>query len=144
MIATEQQIDDFLLDPGTIAIVGASTDPKKAGYLTPMFLQRKGFKLVPINPFADEIFGEKTLGKLEELETPVKGVIIYRSARAAGIVAERAAKKGIPLIWLPTGVVSEVARNAAEEHDLLYVEDKCPYLEYKRLFKRKKRRSSPG
>lgn len=124
MEASMQEIREFLKSPKTLAIVGASTKEAKAGYYVPEFLMKRGWSIIPINPFAEEILGQKTVDDLDNLDQSVDGVIIYRNAEAAAKEAKKAVNKGIPWIWLPEGVKSEEAKEAAEE--LHYVEDKCP------------------
>jgi predicted CoA-binding protein len=124
MEATEQQIREFLKEPKTLAIVGASTKEHKAGYYVPEFMMKRGWSIIPINPFTDEILGQKTVDDLQNLSKPVDGVIIYRNAEAATKEAKKAISKGIPWVWLPEGVRSEEAKSLAE--DIQYVEDKCP------------------
>lgn len=131
MYATDQQLKTFFDSKGTIAVVGASTNPKKAGHFVPAFLKEIGFRIIPINPMADEIFGEKTLKSLDDLKENVQGILIYRKSEIAETVALKAVDMKIPLIWLPEHITSEKAAEASK--DLLYVEDKCPMKEVRKL-----------
>lgn len=130
----EQQFyKDFLLHPGKIAILGASTNPSKAGNFVPRYLQAHGFKIIPINPMTDEILGEKTIASLEELNDEVKAIIIYRNQEAAEELAIQSIDRGIPIVWLPDGITSEKAKQHAEEKNIIFVQDRCPKREGERL-----------
>jgi len=124
MEANNDEIMSFLSEPRTLAIVGASTNPKKAGNYVPRFLMDRGFSVIPINPFADELFGKDPLDDLTELDEEVDGVIIYRGGDAATKEVMKAVNMDIPWIWLPEGVTSEEGKAAAKDQH--YVEDKCP------------------
>lgn len=134
MQATDEQIKEFLSKPRTIAIVGASSKPERTSNEISQLLKAKGHRLIPIHPKEKEVLGDPVIPSLNDLSEPVDGVIIYLNESIVGEQAKIAAEKGIPLIWLPLGVKSEEARKAAEEKNLLYVEDKCPKIEYGRLF----------
>ncbi len=134
MQATDEQIKEFLSKPRTIAIVGASSKPERTSNEISRLLKEKGHKLIPIHPKEKEVLGDPVIPSLSELNQPVDGVILYLNESIVGEQAKIAAEKGIPLIWLPLGVKSEEARKAAEEKGLLYVEDRCPKIEYGRLF----------
>ena len=129
MIASKDEIKSFLSSPGKIAIVGASTNSAKAGHFVPVYLQKIGFTIIPINPMVDELFGEKTLKSLDELTDEVVGIVIYRKSEIAEQVALKAVDKKIPLIWLPEKIISEKAGKAASEAGLKFVQDKCPMKE---------------
>lgn len=133
MIASTDEIKTFLLNPGKIAIVGASTNSTKAGNFVPEYLQKIGFTIVPINPMFDELFGQKTLKNIDELTEEVNGIVIYRKSEIAEEVALKAIEKKIPMIWLPLGITSIKANKAAFEAGLLFVQDKCPLREGKAL-----------
>ena len=124
---------EFLSHPRTLAVLGASTNPQKAGHFVPKFLQERGFKIIPINPMTDYIFGEKTLESLDDLTEPVDGILIYRALPIAEEIALKAVKMKIPVIWLPEGITSNKVEHAAKEKGLLFVQDKCPKKEIEKL-----------
>lgn len=133
MEATDEQIVEFLTKPRKIAIVGASSKPERTSNEISLFLKEKGHKLIPIHPKEKEVLGDPVIPSLADLNEPVDGVILYLNEKIVGEQAKVAAEKGIPLIWLPLGVRSEEARKAAEEKGLLFVEDKCPKIEWRKL-----------
>ncbi|OLS28757.1 MAG: hypothetical protein HeimC2_04870 [Candidatus Heimdallarchaeota archaeon LC_2] len=134
MQASIDQIRDFLLNPGKLAIVGASTKENKAGFYVPKYLRSLGFETILVNPMVDEIQTTKTLKSLDDVAGfDLKGVIIYRKLPIAEKVALKAIDMDIPFIWLPDRIVSEKAEKLAEEKNLLYVQDDCPLRIGKRL-----------
>jgi uncharacterized protein len=109
----------------TIAVVGASRDPRKAGGSVPEGLQRRGFRIIPINPFADELFGERVYRKLADVPERIDLVDVFRPAADAPDIARQAVAIGAKALWLQEDIRSEEARSIAEEAGLDYVEDEC-------------------
>ncbi len=132
-MATLDQIKDFLSNPGKVAIVGASANTRKAGYFVPKYMQELGFQIIPVNPNTDSFLGENTLDTLDELKEPVRGVIISRRQEKAEKFALKAVEMDIPLIWLPDNITSQNAKKSAEEKGLIFVQDRCPLRDGRRL-----------
>jgi uncharacterized protein len=109
----------------TIAVVGASRDPRKAGASIPVQLQRRGFRIIPINPFADELFGEHVYRSLSEVKEKVDLVDVFRPAADAPAIAREAAAIGAAALWLQQDIRSDEARRIAEAAGMDYVEDQC-------------------
>jgi predicted CoA-binding protein len=109
----------------TIAVVGASRDPSKAGGSVPEGLQQRGFRIIPINPFADELFGERVYRSLSEVPEKVDIVDVFRPAQDAPEIARQAVAAGAKALWLQLDIRSEEARRIAEAAGLDYVEDEC-------------------
>ena len=109
----------------TIAVVGASRDPNKAGGSVPFGLQRRGFRIIPINPFADELFGERVYRSLSEVPDKIDIVDVFRPAGDAAEIARQAVAVGAKAVWLQLDIRSEEARRIAEAAGLDYVEDEC-------------------
>jgi uncharacterized protein len=109
----------------TIAVVGASRDPDKAGGSVPFGLQRRGFRIIPINPFAEELFGEKVYRSLLDVPEKVDLVDVFRPARDAPEIARQAVAVGAKALWLQLDIRSAEARQVAEAAGLDYVEDEC-------------------
>lgn len=126
MEASLDQIKDFLKEPRTFAIFGASTKSEKAGNYVPKFLMNRGHNIIPINPFVEEILNISTKKNLDELDQNVDAIIIYRNAEAALEVVKEAIKREVNWIWLPEGVISDDAKNIAIDAGKTYVQDKCP------------------
>ncbi|HEY3195434.1 MAG TPA: CoA-binding protein [Candidatus Dormibacteraeota bacterium] len=109
----------------TIAVVGASRDPLKAGGSVPAGLQRRGFRIIPINPFADTLFGERVYRSLLEVPDRIDLVDVFRPAADAPAIARQAVAVGARVLWLQLDIRSEEARKIAEAAGLDYVEDEC-------------------
>ncbi len=109
----------------TIAVVGASRDPDKAGGSVPTGLQQRGFRIVPINPFADTLFGERVYRSLREVPVKIDLVDVFRPAADAPEIARQAVAVGAKALWLQLDIRSEEARRIAETAGLDFVEDEC-------------------
>jgi predicted CoA-binding protein len=122
LVRTPSEILDESL---TIAVVGASRHAEKAAYAVPAQLRRYGWHIIPVNPHADEILGERCYPTLAEVPVPIDLVNVFRpSAQAADVVREAVAV-GAKAVWLQQGIVSPEGRRIAEAAGLDYVEDAC-------------------
>ena len=109
----------------TIAVVGASRDPSKAAHDVPRQLQAAGFRIVPVNPHANELLGERVYRTLRDIPFPVEIVLVFRPSPEAPQVAREAVAAGARALWLQLGIESSEARRIAEDAGLDYVEDTC-------------------
>ena len=109
----------------TIAVVGASRNPDKAGGSVPEGLQRRGFRIIPINPYADTLFGEKVYRTLLEVPEQIDLVDVFRPSADAPEIARQAVAVGAKALWLQEDIRSEEARKIAESAGLEYIEDEC-------------------
>jgi predicted CoA-binding protein len=116
---------EILQNARTIAIVGASRDPRKAGGSVPYGLQQRGYRIIPVNPFADELFGERVYRTLAEIPVPVDVVDVFRPAADAPEIARQAVAIGAGALWLQLDIRSDEARRIAEAAGLDFVEDQC-------------------
>lgn len=117
--------DQVLAAARTIAVVGASRDPDKPGGSVPAGLQRRGFRIIPINPYADTLFGEKVYRSLLEVPEKIDLVDVFRPAADAPEIARQAAQVGATALWLQLDIRSQEAREIAEAAGMEYVEDEC-------------------
>jgi predicted CoA-binding protein len=113
----------------TVAVVGASREQNKAAGSVPIALKDHGFRLFPINPTADILFGERVYRSLEDLPERVDVVQVFRPAGEAPEVARQAVAIGARALWLQLGIKSDEARRIAEAAGLDYVEDRCMGVE---------------
>jgi predicted CoA-binding protein len=112
-------------DTRTIAVVGASSDPEKAGHRIPAYLQRQGYRIKPVSPRGGELFGEPVATSLTEVDEPVDVVDVFRPSEEAVDIARQAIAIGAKVLWLQPGVVNEEARRLAEDAGLTVVMDRC-------------------
>jgi uncharacterized protein len=116
---------EILQNARTIAVVGASRDPFKAGGSVPAGLQRRGFRVIPINPHADMLFGERVYRSVLEVPEKIDIVDVFRPALDAPEIARQAAAVGAKALWLQLDIRSEEARRIAEAAGMEFVEDEC-------------------
>ncbi|RIV30871.1 CoA-binding protein [Micromonospora radicis] len=119
----------ILAESAVIAVVGASRDPSKAAHRVPAEMQRYGWRIIPVNPTADELFGEPVYRSLADIPHPVDLVDVFRPAEQAVQVVRDAVAIGAPAVWLQLGIVSPQARLIAEQAGLDYVENRCLIVE---------------
>jgi predicted CoA-binding protein len=120
---------DILTYAKTIAVVGASKDPTKPGATIPMALQRHGFRIIPVNPTADVLFGQRAYKTLADIPERVDVVNVFRPADEAPAITEQAGAIGARAVWLQTGLLSAGARRIAAAAGLDFVEDHCIAVE---------------
>ena len=118
-----------LAETRTIAVVGASRHPGKAAHSIPRQMLRHGWRVIPVNPYADEIWGQPCYRALAEIPEPVDLVDVFRPAADAPEVARQAVAIGAKALWLQQDIVSAEARAIAEAAGLDYVEDRCIAVE---------------
>jgi predicted CoA-binding protein len=117
--------EEILRGARTIAVVGASRDPSKPGGSVPYGLQRRGFRIIPINPYADELFGERAYRTLAEVPEPIDLVDVFRPSDDAAELARQAVAAGAKAFWLQLDIRSDEARQIAEAAGMDFVENAC-------------------
>jgi predicted CoA-binding protein len=125
-VRSPQQI---LAESAVIAVVGASRYPDKPSHSVPLQMQRHGWRIVPVNPYADELFGEKVYRSLADIPEKVDLVDVFRPAEDAVEVVREAVAIGAPAVWLQLDIVSPEARRIATDAGIDYVEDRCIAVE---------------
>src|SRR5262249_46213497 len=123
--ALREKLLSIYADTRTIAVVGASADPTKAGHRIPAYLQRQGYRILPVNPRGGELFGERVYGSLAQIDVPVDVVDVFRPAEEAPAIARQAVASGARVLWLQLGIASEEAREIAEAAGLTVIMDRC-------------------
>jgi predicted CoA-binding protein len=120
----------------TIAAVGMSANDMRPSYFAMLYLQSKGYRVIPINPryAGKRILGETVLASLDDLESPPDMVQIFRKSADAPPVVEDAIRIGAKVLWLQLGVRHDEAAAKAAAAGLQVVQDRCPKIEYGRLF----------
>ncbi len=123
----------------TIAMVGASTHWSRPSYFAMKYLQRKGYRIVPVNPggAGGEILGATVYASLEDIPGRFPMVDIFRRSEEAGAIVDQAiavaGEKGIEVVWMQLGVRNDAAAARAEAAGLTVVMNRCPKIEYGRL-----------
>lgn len=131
-----------LLNVKTVAVVGMSKDPSKYGHKVGAYLKGHGYRIVPVNPSAEEILGERSYRSLldipEELQREIELVDIFRPSQDIPPIVAQAIelkKKHGKLrgVWMQLGIINEAAAEMAEKAGLEVVMDRCIMLEHRRL-----------
>ena len=127
---TDEELPERILRrSSTIAVVGASRSPDKSAHSVPMAMQAAGFRIIPVNPQVDELFGEKSYPTLADIPEHVDMVDVFRPSEDAAEIARQAVAIGADAIWLQQGIVSEEARRIADDAGVDFVEDRCMAVE---------------
>ena len=129
-------IKEILSKYKTIAMVGVSKDNTKTSTIVMKYMQKYGFKVIPINPNAkgEKILGEEVFEKLEDIKTPVDIVDVFRPSVEAIKIAEETIKIRAKVLWLQLGIKNNEAKNMVEDKKIKYVENRCTKMEYQKLF----------
>lgn len=130
--STDALVERILTTYDTITVVGASNASHKAAHYVPAHMQRHGWRIVPVNPNAARILGERAYPTLADLDHGVGLVDVFRPPAQAPDIARQAVAAGASALWLQLGIASAEARAIAESAGLLYVEDRCLIIEQRR------------
>ncbi len=130
-----EDIAELLTSARTIAVVGASDRPDRASHGVMGFLQRHGYRVIPVNPqiAGQSVHGEVVRRDLAELSEPIDIVDIFRRPEAAGEAVDEAIAVGAKAVWLQLGIVNQEAAARAEAAGLKVVMDHCIKIEIMRL-----------
>lgn len=120
-----ETIKEILEKCKTIAVVGLSSNPMRASNGVASFMQKKGYKIVPVNPNESMVLGEKAFMNLSAVEEKIDLVDVFRRSEEAGAVVDEAIKIGAKAVWLQEGVIDNAAAERAEKAGLLVVMDRC-------------------
>lgn len=135
---SQEEIKSILESYRNVAVVGLSGNPDKASYRVANYLQSVGYRIIPVNPFVDEVLGEKSYKSLLDVPETIEIVDIFRPAEAVPSIVEEAIqlknRVGSPkVIWMQLGIVNEEAAKRAKEAGFTVVMDRCMMREHKRL-----------
>jgi uncharacterized protein len=131
----EDPIATILTATSTWAVVGCSPDQGRPSHRVARFLRSRGKRIVPVNPNADEVLGERCWPSLADVppELGVEVVDIFRRSSTAGAHVDEAIAIGARAVWMQLGVIDEAAARRARDAGLLVVMDRCPAIEWPRL-----------
>ncbi len=119
----------------TVAMVGASPNWNRPSYFVMKYLQRKGYRVIPVNPVAlgQTILGMEVVASLRDIDERVDVVDVFRRADAVPAIADETIALGVPVLWLQLGVRHPEAVERARSAGLTVVQDRCMKIEYGRL-----------
>lgn len=118
-------IETILNECRTIAVVGLSSNPMRPSYDVASYLQRNGYRIIPVNPNETEVLGEKAYPSLADIPEGFDLVDIFRRSEEAGQYVDEAISLGAKAVWLQDGVIDEVAAQRALDAGLMVVMDDC-------------------
>jgi len=136
---SKRQISGILKKYSVIAVVGLSADSEKDSYRVSAYLQEQGYRIIPVNPFIDEVLGEKSYPSLLEIPAEIQKTIeivdVFRQSKDVLPIVEQAVKLkqqfGRPfVVWMQLGIVNEQAAEKARCAGLVVVMDKCLMVEH--------------
>jgi len=122
-----------LNEPRTWAVVGCSPSPYRDSHGVAAMLMREGHRVIPVNPEADDVLGQRCYPALADLPEPVDVVDIFRRSEAAGQHVDEAIAIGARAVWMQLGVIDHAAAERAVSAGLHVVMDRCPRIELPRL-----------
>ena len=124
----------ILSEVRTIAMVGTSANWNRPSYFAMKYLQRKGYRVIPVNPKAgDTVLGETVYPGLADILEPIDMVDVFRNSEAAGAIADEAITAGAKVLWMQLGVRNDEAAARAEAAGLTVIMNRCPKIEFGRL-----------
>jgi predicted CoA-binding protein len=126
-------IADLLRSAHTIAVVGLSDKRWRPSYGVSEYMQRAGYRIIPVNPALSEVLGEKCYPQVESVPDSIDIVNIFRRSEAAGEAVDAAIRVGAKAVWMQEGVVDEAAAKRARKAGLTVVMDRCLLKEHRKL-----------
>jgi uncharacterized protein len=124
---------EILLSAKTIASFGLSSNQEKESYAVASYLKEQGYRVIPVNPTATEILGEKVYPDLESIPDKVDVVQVFRKPEDVPPVVDSAIKIGAKVVWMQEGIVNEEAAQKAREAGLQVVMDACMRASHRQL-----------
>lgn len=125
-------IEELLGSVKTIAVVGFSSKPYRAGYYVPEYLQKQGYRIIPVNPKLKEALGQTAYPDLYTIPEPVDLVLIFRRSEEVLPIVEQAIAIGAKAIWMQLDIINHEAANRAHNAGLSVVMDRCMKVEHMR------------
>ena len=129
-------IRDMLGDPPsqprTIAVIGLAADPNKPSNYVPAYMQKQGYRILPINPTVETVLGEKSYASLADLPIKPDVVNVFRLPRFIPAIVDQMLSLGLKNIWVQQGIINAEAAAHAEAGGIHVVMDRCIMVEHSR------------
>lgn len=137
MSLQDERITQLLLETKTIVMIGASLKPIRASHRVGNYMAAQGYRIIPVNPGheGETLFGERIRARMEDIDEPVDMLNIFRRSEFIPPVVETGLQtlKGLKSVWMQLGLENETARKMAEAAGKTVIENRCLYIEHKRL-----------
>jgi predicted CoA-binding protein len=128
-------IPEILKSSKTIAVVGLSANPMRVSNGVTEYMQRAGYRIIPVNPNESEVLGEKSYARLEDVPDKIDIVNVFRRSEFVADVVDSALKIGAKTVWMQEGVIDEDAAGRARAAGLNVVMDRCILKEHRKLLR---------
>ncbi len=128
--ASQEEIRALLASARTIAVVGLSDNPDRASYRVSAYMQNQGYRIIPVNPRAGQVLGEKAYPSLREVPEKVDVVNVFRRPEAIPAIVEDAIAIGAGAVWMQLGLSHEQAARRAGEAGIPVIMDRCIMIEH--------------
>ncbi|MBI3149022.1 MAG: CoA-binding protein [Betaproteobacteria bacterium] len=129
----DETLRGLLRQARSIAVVGISPNPLRPSHEVAAYLQRAGYRIIPVNPSCQEVLGERCHGSLAEIDEPVDIVDCFRRSEEIPPIARAAVALGARALWMQLGVHHEEAAKIAADAGLLVISNRCLKIEHARL-----------
>lgn len=134
------EISEIFNNYNNIAVVGMSRKLEKPAFSVPAYMKKQGYTIIPVNPLADLILKEKSYKNLLEIPDLVEVVLVFRPSEFALDIVKDVIQRNkrigdVKVIWLQLGIVNNEAKELAESDGIVFIQDKCMYVEHKALSK---------
>jgi uncharacterized protein len=126
-------IAELLRSAKTIAVVGLSDSPFRPSYDVSAYMQRQGYRIIPVNPQVEEVLGETSYARLRDVPEPIDIANIFRRSEFVPEIVDEAIALKVPAIWMQEGVIHEDAAAKARAAGILVVMDRCILKEHAAL-----------
>lgn len=131
--ASQEEIFKILKECNTVAVIGMSKNPEKDAYMIPAYLKKKGYKVIPVNPTAEEILGEKSYKRLADVPDPVDIVNLFRPSEDVPNYVNDVLWKKPKVFWEQLGIHNEASEEKIAASGIKVVYDRCMQVELRRL-----------
>lgn len=131
---SEDPIAGILERYKTLAVVGLSSKASRPSSGVAAYMQRRGYRIIPVNPNEDSVLGERSYASLDQVTEPFEVVVIFRQPQHVPAIVEAAIQRGARVIWMQEGVIHEKAAARARSAGLEVVQDRCILKEHAKRF----------
>lgn len=132
--SNKDEIREYFENTNTIAVVGASPDPKKDSHKVSKYLLEAGYNIIPIYPKEEMILGQKVYRSLADIEVPVDMVVVFRKPEVVDTIADECIARGdVKVLWTQLGIVNNPASQKAKDAGISVVQSRCAMVEHRCL-----------
>jgi uncharacterized protein len=131
MAIAQDQIGELLAKAKIIAVVGLSSDPMRPSFGVSQYMQRKGYRIIPVNPNESSVLGEKAYSNLADIPETIDIVDVFRRSEFVPVLVDEVIRLKIPALWLQEGVVHQAAAKKARDAGIMVVMDRCMLKEHR-------------